>query len=153
MNGVEYYIGGERTEDRPLRQYSPEALAFVAELSAALMQSPAARVYPDMMGAGVLVPQVEPPEDAGDLSRGGNPAGTRALLPYCAGQRAHQFCIQLSFWRAGGVREHRPAAQPRIYADPPGVRRFERCPPQASGDTAEDGVCALSGRRRHHGAV
>ena len=49
MNGVEYYIGGERTEDRPLRPYSPEALAFVAELSAALMQSPAARVYPDMM--------------------------------------------------------------------------------------------------------
>lgn len=49
MNGVEYLIGSESVDNRPLPAYSDEAIAFLADLSAELLRIPNVRNYPDVV--------------------------------------------------------------------------------------------------------
>ena len=49
MNGVKYLIGSEHPDSRPLPVYSDEAISFLSELSAQLLQTPGVRAYPDMV--------------------------------------------------------------------------------------------------------
>lgn len=49
MNGVKYLAGAEHPDSRPLPVYSDEAVSFLSELSAQLLQTPGVRAYPDVV--------------------------------------------------------------------------------------------------------
>lgn len=49
MNGVRYLAGSDSLNARPLPVYSDEAISFLSELSAQLLQTPGVRAYPDVV--------------------------------------------------------------------------------------------------------
>jgi len=52
MNDVEFLLGGADVSNAPLKPYSDEVCAFLAEVSAEIMKSAAARAFPDVVSLG-----------------------------------------------------------------------------------------------------
>lgn len=48
MKNIDYLIGNEKINARPLQVFSAEACGFLAELSSIILKSPAARQFPDL---------------------------------------------------------------------------------------------------------